>query len=76
MNGGYNYDVLNIPSITLTGPSTTLTAGAGTTALIQPVISGIVSSVSIDPQNFDIKSVKTVTISGGNGDGATVVAMF
>jgi len=72
LNGGYNYDVLGIPSITLTGPSTTLTAGAGTTALIQPVVSGSVSSIDIDPQHFDIKSVKTVTVTGGNGDGAVL----
>ncbi len=72
LNGGYNYDVVNIPSITLTGPSTSLTAGAGTTALIQPVVSGVITSVTVDPQNFDIKQIKAVTLTGGNGTGAVL----
>ena len=65
LNGGSNYDVITPPSITLSGP------GAGsTTALIRPVITGTVVDVQVDPQDFDIQKVVSVTIEGGNGSGA------
>ena len=64
LNGGKNYDVINPPIIELSS------AGAGTTnALIQPVISGEVTDIQVDPQDFDIKKVISVTIEGGNGSG-------
>ena len=64
LNGGKNYDVLNPPNITLTGP------GAGSTnALIRPVVTGSISDVLVDPQDFDIKTVISTTIDGGNGSG-------
>ena len=64
LNGGKNYDVLNPPNITLTGP------GAGSTnALIRPVVTGSISDVLVDPQDFDIKRVISTTIEGGNGSG-------
>ena len=64
LNGGKNYDVINPPIIQLSS------AGAGTTnALIQPVISGEVTDIQVDPQDFDIKKVISVTIEGGNGSG-------
>ena len=48
MNGGSNYDVITPPDIVLTS------VGSGTTALVQPVISGSVKDVQVDPQYFDI----------------------
>ena len=52
LNGGKNYDVINPPIIQLSS------AGAGTTnALIQPVISGEVTDIQVDPQDFDIKKL-------------------
>ena len=65
LNGGKNYDVINPPEITLSGP------GVGnTTALIRPVLSGSIDDIQVDPQNFGINRVITATIEGGNGDGA------
>ena len=67
-NGGSNYDVINPPTFVV-GNSPT---GTGSTALLQPVISGVVESVSIDPQDFDIEKVNSITLIGGNGDGAVL----
>ena len=66
-NGGTNYDVINPPTIEVAAP------GSGhTTALINPVVRGSVSDVKIDPQDFDIVDVVSVTITGGNGSGAVL----
>ena len=64
LNGGENYDVLNPPNIQLSSGSV-----SGTTALIQPVISGKIVDVQVDPQDFDIKRIISTTIEGGNGSG-------
>ena len=66
INSGSNYDVLNPPTIQVSNPS------VGTTALIQPVVSGSVQSVLVDPSEFDISSVLSLSISGGNGNGAVL----
>jgi len=66
-NKGTNYDVINPPVVTIGSPS----AGS-TTALVRPVISGSVSEVKIDPQDFDLVDVTSVTIQGGNGSGAVL----
>jgi len=63
LNSGNNYDVVNPPNISISGPS------VGTTALVIPVISGTVSEVLVDPQNFDIDQIISVSLSGGNGEG-------
>ena len=66
LNGGNNYDVINPPVLEINS------AGAGTTtALVRPVISGNVVDIQVDPQDFDIQKVLSVTIEGGNGSGAT-----
>ena len=64
-NPGKNFDVINPPQINVPAP-----AGAGTTALIQPVVTGTLEEVLVDQQNFDIERVLSVTLSGGNGSGA------
>ena len=64
LNGGKNFDVINLPNITL--PQ----IGSGTTALIQPVIKGELKEVLVDQQDFDIENVLSMTITGGNGEGA------
>ena len=66
LNGGSNFDVINLPNIVI--PQ----AGSGTTALMQPVIKGSLSEVLVDPQFFDIEKVLSVSISGGNGSGAVL----
>jgi hypothetical protein len=65
LNSGENYDVINLPRIQVSSPS----IGSGVTALIQPVVSGSVKEVLIDPQDFDIEKVLSVTVEGGNGTG-------
>ena len=63
VNSGSNYDVVNPPIIEISRPS------VGTTALVQPVVSGSVKSVLVDPSEFDISNVISVSITGGNGNG-------
>ena len=64
-NGGMDYDVINPPQLTIT-------AGAGSSALVEPVISGSVSEVLIDPQNFDVDGISAITLQGANGDGCVL----
>lgn len=64
LNQGTNFDVIDLPQITMSSP------GTGTTALVQPVISGNVKEILVDQQNFDIEKVISITIDGGNGSGA------
>ena len=70
-NGGKDYDVINPPSIIISNP-----VGFGTTSLAQAVVRGSVKSIAVDPQNFNINRVLSVTISGGNGDGAELEAVL
>ena len=61
---GKDYDVVNPPKVTVA-------TGVGITALIQPVIGGgVIEDVLVDPHEFDIENVDSVSISGGNGSGA------
>ena len=68
INGGDGYDVINPPKILVE-------AGLGNTAYVEPVITGSVKEVFIDPQEFDVKSVKSVSLTGGNGDGCELEAV-
>ncbi len=65
MNGGKDYDVVNPPKITIASPL----VSSGTTALVEPIITGTVKEVFIDPQDFDIDEVISLDIVGGNGSG-------
>ena len=58
LNGGSNFDVINNPYI---GISTS----AGTTSLVLPVITGKVTDILVDKQDFDIKDVLSINITGG-----------
>jgi hypothetical protein len=60
LNGGSNYDVINPPYVEVS-PS------IGNTCFVQPVISGSISEVLVDPQDFDIQRVISVNLVGGNG---------
>ena len=42
---------------------------SGTTALVQPVLSGKIDKIFLSDQNYDIESVVSIGISGGNGTG-------
>ena len=66
LNGGTNFDVINLPNIVI--PQ----AGSGTTALMQPVVQGSLKEILVDQQFFDIERVLSLTISGGNGTGAVL----
>ena len=63
LNGGTNYDIINPPLVSVS-------SGIGTTALVQPVVSGSIKSVYIDAQDYDINSIVSIGASGGNGSGA------
>ena len=60
LNGGSDYDVINPPLIGIS-------SGIGITALIQPVLSGTITKVEVDEQQFDVNKVISVNVSGGNG---------
>ena len=62
LNGGDGYDVINPPIISVE-------TGAGTTALVEPIISGSVEKVFVDPQEFDIAAINSISLTGGNGSG-------
>jgi len=63
LNSGTGYDVINPPDISVSIPT------AGIAASIVPVVSGSVNFVYVDPQDFDIDDVVSVTVTGGNGNG-------
>ena len=65
LNGGRDYDVINPPNITIS-------AGVGNTAYVEPIVTGSVKKVFVDPQEFDIDDVESVTLTGGNGEGCVL----
>ena len=67
LNGGENFDVINLPKLTISNP--TPISGSGTTALVQPVVSGSIKEVFVDSQDFDIDTVISIGVTGGNGTG-------
>jgi hypothetical protein len=64
LNGGYGYDVINLPQLEIT-------SNIGENASIQPVIRGSVENIFVDPQDFDLNSVVSIALTGGNGKGAS-----
>ena len=65
LNGGSGYDVVNPPIIGIETSS-------GVGAAAEPIIQGTVKSVFVDPQEFDIKSVTNISLTGGNGSGCVL----
>ncbi len=65
-NNGSGYDVVNPPVVEVSSPT------SGTTALVQPVLSGHLEEVIVDPQEFDIEKIISVSLIGGNGNGAVL----
>ena len=61
LNGGENYDVINPPELSVSTGS----------AKIQPIVSGSIEKVFVQPQDFDIDVIVSINCSGGNGTGAT-----
>jgi len=65
LSGGENFDVINAPIIEVS-------AGVGSIAKIQPVISGSFEKLYVDTQDYNIDNIISVNISGGNGTGAVI----
>ena len=61
-NEGIGYDVVNPPKVVVENST-------GTTALVDPILSGTVKEVLVDPQDFDIEKVNSISLTGGNGSG-------
>jgi hypothetical protein len=64
LNGGYGYDVINLPQLIIS-------SNTGENASIQPVIRGSIENIFVDPQDFDLNSVVSIALTGGNGKGAS-----
>jgi len=60
LNGGNDYDVINPPLLVVS-------AGLGNTALVRPVVRGSIKKVYIDSQDYDINTIVSIKITGGNG---------
>ena len=69
-SGGSNYDAANPPRVIIDNPP----VSTGTTALVQPVVTGSFDKILVDPVNFDIEEVLTIDITGGNGSDASATA--
>jgi hypothetical protein len=65
INSGRGYDVVNPPLVEVSN-------SVGNPAKIQPVISGSVEKVFVDPQEFDIDFAVSAKVKGGNGQGASL----
>ena len=65
LNGGNGYDVLNPPIVGIETSS-------GVGAAVEPVIQGTVKEVFVDPQEFDIDQVTSISLTGGNGNGCVL----
>jgi len=61
LNEGSDYDVINLPKIDIA-------SGIGITALLQPVVSGPITKIDVDPQGFDIERVVSIGVTGGNSN--------
>jgi hypothetical protein len=65
LNGGIGYDVINPPLISVS-------PGSGSTALVHPVVSGSIEKVYIDSQDYDINTIVSIGVTGGNGSGGVL----
>ena len=65
LNSGNGYDVLNPPVIGIE-------TSTGTGAAAEPIIEGTVKDVFVDPQQFDINTVQSISLTGGNGTGCVL----
>jgi hypothetical protein len=65
LNGGIDYDVISPPLISVS-------SGTGSTALVQPVVSGSIKKVYIDSQDYDINTIVSIGVTGGNGSGCVL----
>jgi len=64
--GGSGFNVINPPQI-LIGDG-----NGGDTASVYPAMKGVLQSVLVDPQEFEISRVTSISITGGNSSGAVL----
>ncbi len=69
LNSGTGYDIINPPSLSVENET-------GDEAKLEPILSGSVKKVFIDPQDFDITSVENISLTGGNGQGCVLEAVI
>ena len=74
LNGGRDYNVQFPPSISIVSGvgNTAYVSGVSKQAYVEAVIEGSVKEVLVDPQVFDIVDCKSVTLTGGNGNGCVL----
>ena len=65
LNGGSGYDVLNPPVVGIETSS-------GVGAAAEPIVQGTVKEVFVDPQDFDIEAITSISLTGGNGTGCVL----
>ena len=44
----------------------------GVGAAVEPIIQGTVKEVFVDPQDFDIEAITSISLTGGNGNGCVL----
>ncbi len=64
LNEGSNFDVINPPKIEIS-------SGFGVTALVSPIVSGTITDIFVDSQDFDINQVLSINVTGGNISGGS-----
>ena len=74
--GGEGYSVTSPPELRIEDPNVQITDGSPppvvpTKASATPVVTGKLERIYIDPQNFDVDEVFSITVKGGNSGGAT-----
>ena len=65
LNGGDGYDIVNPPVVGIETSS-------GIGAEVEPIIQGTVKEVFVDPQEFDIDQITSISLTGGNGTGCVL----
>ena len=66
-SSGSGYDVINPPSIEIGSVSS-----ASTQALASPIVSGDITDIQVDPQDFDIEDIVSIQLTGGNSGEAVL----
>ena len=66
-NSGTGYDVVNPPKLSIQKSH-----NLGDDALAEPIVTGSVEEVFVDPHNFDIDKIVSVKLTGGNGEGCVL----
>jgi len=71
---GSGYSMSNLPTITISAPS----SGSTATAVVSSIENGKITQITITSvgEGYDINTLPTITISGGGGSGATAKALY